>query len=81
MLYYRESPRLSQIGVLYYRETPRLSQIGVFYYRKFLRLSQIGVLLTNIADKKQTKIAKLDGTFTNENWAQEISEDRKRHLQ
>ena len=53
MLYYRESPRLSQIGVIYYRETPRLSQIGV--------------LLTTIAAKKQTKIAKLDGTFTNEN--------------
>ena len=32
-----------------------------------------------IADKKQMKIAKLDGTFTNENWAQEISEDLKTH--
>ena len=30
-------------------------------------LSQIGVLSTTIADKKQTKIAKSDGTFTNEN--------------
>ena len=61
------------------RESPRHSQIGVLYYREYPHLSQIGMLSTTIADKKQTKIAKLDGT--NENWAQEISEDRKRHLQ
>ena len=81
VLFYRETPRLSQIGVFYYRESPRLSQIGVRYYRETSHFSQIGVLSTTISDKKQTKIAKLDGTFTKENWAQEMSEDRKRHLQ